>query len=827
MLNTALQGLDRAVAQVRFENSPLFKIEESYKEVSRARDVIRANQPQLGGKLAINESQSYPEFLALGVLEVGENTPQGLEESFEKFFVPKTYSFPPPALYGNSPNTPRFLREAFLRLVSTIPLTHLQVVLVDALQLGGVFALARRLLKKDHDFIYGQKILTESDEIKQALKDLYEYLKTNLQEKLAGYKDFMDYNRHNADRLEVRALFLSGVDALDSQSRVYLQHLVRFGAANGVLCFIYSHSEKEECSKEDLSLNKTLEQYGQCFEAPPIDLKHLNLKVLHDSSTSQEHLNAFAKEVAHYYSERKQIKREVSALQQAEEFWSKNSTHIVSVPIGWDKDHREVLFEIGGDQTQHHTLVCGRSGSGKSNFLNVLIQNLAFYYSPDELRLFLLDYKEGVEFNAYANPTLEHAMLVSVQSSVSYGITFLEWLNAEMTRRSDVFKSNRVKDFKEYRTRIQEIMPRMVMIVDEFQVLFAGIGKESDKVEQLLTALLKKGRSYGIHLVFSTQTLRDSSIPDQLKAQIGNRMALAMDADDVDRILTIPYTMQTSLPKGSPEAIYNNSGGSPDSHTHMVIPYAANEKLPDFILKTNKEARERALQEVPHKLYNGEEPIYMPEVLELQGTSLQLGVGVDYEQKDFVLCFGANRGAHLLIVGADLQAQLNWLKIIGRNAQTLGKKLYYYHANRSLGAHMPALQDYGIAPTHTSAQMFVENLEPGSLILIDSLDDASDLHSEREGQLKQFKAFLELAIDNDQHFIIFVNNLKRLSSIARETDFVVGECQYRIVFKSNATDLARATSTDIRDALHPLNARFYNTATDEYQDFRPYAQNTL
>ncbi|GAA6912907.1 hypothetical protein HpHNI91_03460 [Helicobacter pylori] len=63
------------------------------------------------------------------------------------------------------------------------------------------------------------------------------------------------------------------------------------------------------------------------------------------------------------------------------------------MPVGWDINHKEVCFEIGN--AQNHTLICGCSGSGKSNFLHVLIQNLAFYYDLDEVQLFLLDYKEG------------------------------------------------------------------------------------------------------------------------------------------------------------------------------------------------------------------------------------------------------------------------------------------------------------------------------------------------------------------------------------------------------------------------------------------------
>ncbi|GAA8607652.1 hypothetical protein HpBT318_04620 [Helicobacter pylori] len=133
------------------------------------------------------------------------------------------------------------------------------------------------------------------------------------------------------------------------------------------------------------------------------------------------------------------IKRELKDLQKDEKFWTESSHFKVSVPVGWDVNHKEVCFEIGG--AQNHTLICGRSGSGKSNFLHVLIQNLAFYYAPNEIQLFLLDYKEGVEFNAYAKEgILEHARLVSVASSVGFGVSFLSWLDKETKKRGELFK---------------------------------------------------------------------------------------------------------------------------------------------------------------------------------------------------------------------------------------------------------------------------------------------------------------------------------------------------------------------------------------------------
>ena len=57
-------------------------------------------------------------------------------------------------------------------------------------------------------------------------------------------------------------------------------------------------------------------------------------------------------------------------------------------------------------------------------------------YSPKEVELFLLDYKDGVEFNSYTNPYLTHASLVAVNSNVSYGLSFLEYILDEKNRRS-------------------------------------------------------------------------------------------------------------------------------------------------------------------------------------------------------------------------------------------------------------------------------------------------------------------------------------------------------------------------------------------------------
>ncbi len=82
-----------------------------------------------------------------------------------------------------------------------------------------------------------------------------------------------------------------------------------------------------------------------------------------------------------------------------------------------------------------------------------------------------------------------------------------------------------MKDLSDYRKHGE--MPRLIVVIDEFQVLFSdSTTKEKERVEAYLTNILKKGRSYGVHLILATQTMRGADINKSLMAQIANRIAL-------------------------------------------------------------------------------------------------------------------------------------------------------------------------------------------------------------------------------------------------------------------------------------------------------------
>ncbi|GAA8112541.1 hypothetical protein Kazakh3193_10360 [Helicobacter pylori] len=498
-------------------------------------------------------------------------------------------------------------------------------------------------------------------------------------------------------------------------------------------------------------------------------------------------------------------------LQKDEKFWTKSSQHEVSVPVGWDINHKEVCFKIGNEQ--NHTLICDHSGSGKSNFLHVLIQNLAFYYDPNEVQLFLLDYKEGVEFNAYTDPILEHARLVSVASSISYGITFLKWLCDEMEKRADRFKQFKVKDLSDYRKH--EKMPRLIVVIDEFQVLFSD-NKSTKAVEGHLNTLLKKGRSYGVHLVLATQTMRGTDINPSFKAQIANRIALPMDAEDSSSVLGDDAACELVRP----EAIFNNNGGHQKFHTKMSIPKAPDD-FKSFLTKIHTEFNQRNLAPIERKIYNGETPLKMPNILKANEMRLHLGKEVDYEQKDLIVEFESNE-SHLLVVSQDLNARIALMKLLFQNIKSANKELVFCNKEKRLIRSFDAQKEYGITPVENILSVLDTAMNPNSALVIDNLNEAKELHDKVGAE--KLKSFLEKAIDNEQYCVIFAHDYRQIKNnyhLDKLKDLLNHHFKQCLAFRCNEENLNAIKSGLPSPSEH--NALFIELSKDSHTEFRSFS----
>lgn len=573
---------------------------------------------------------------------------------------------------------------------------------------------------------------------------------------------------------------------------------MRFGSKNGVLSFVNLESEKNNKSAEDLKRYAEFFKDRTSFER----LKYLSVEVINDQGIKSQHMQDFADKIKAYYEKKKVVKSELKALQKDEKFWIKSSQYEVSVPVGWDINHKEVCFEIG--KAQNHTLICDHSGSGKSNFLHVLIQNLAFYYAPDEVQLFLLEYKEGVEFNAYTDPILEHARLVSVASSVGFGVSFLSWLCKEIQKRAELFKQFKVKDLSDYRKH--EKMPRLIVVIDEFQVLFSDNStKEKESVDQSLNTLLKKGRSYGVHLVLATQTMRGGEIDSSIKAQIANRIALPMDAEDSSSVLGDDAACELVRP----EDIFNNNGGHKKYHTKMSIPKAPDD-FKSFLTKIHAEFNQRNLAPIDRKIYNGETPLKIPNTLKANEMRLHLGKEVDYEQKDLIVEFESNE-SHLLVVSQDLNARIALMKLLFQNIKSANKELVFCN------------KEYGITPVENILSVLDTAMNPNSALMIDNLNEAKELHDKVGAE--KLKSFLEKAIDNEQHCVIFAHDFRQIKTnyhFDKLKELLNHHFKQRLAFRCNGENL-NALKSDLPLLKNELNALLIELSKDSHTEFRPFS----
>lgn len=185
----------------------------------------------------------------------------------------------------------------------------------------------------------------------------------------------------------------------------------------------------------------------------------------------------------------------------------------LATPIG-RAGRRPVGVSFGDDPV--NALVAGIAGSGKSMLLRSMVYGLARRYDATELQLYLLDFKEGVEFQEFA-PTaadpsfLPHAAVVSINSSREFGIEVLRHLSRLARERYALFgESGAAPKLEALRAKHPELqLPRVLLVIDEFHRLFDRDDALAAHATSELLNLSKQGRAAGVHFVLATQSIGD------------------------------------------------------------------------------------------------------------------------------------------------------------------------------------------------------------------------------------------------------------------------------------------------------------------------------
>lgn len=280
--------------------------------------------------------------------------------------------------------------------------------------------------------------------------------------------------------------------------------------------------------------------------------------------------------------------------------WTVTANHSLDARIG-DADGLPLVISLRTENPPHPNLLLGGAvGQGKSNLMLSLIYALATKYSPAELELYLLDFKQGLEFKRFAADEcgegwLPHIRALSLESSQEFGLAVLRHIENEMTQRSVQFKgvgATRIDAFRELST---DPMPRLVLVIDEFHVLFDGDDAQVDEAVASLERLAKQGRAYGIHVVLGSQTVSGmralATRGDAIFAQFPLRVSLKNTAAESQAILSQGNSAAADLTYRGEVIVNRNFGSDPvGSNVRGLVAYTD----PDVFHQVQKSLWERS-----------------------------------------------------------------------------------------------------------------------------------------------------------------------------------------------------------------------------------------
>ena len=356
-----------------------------------------------------------------------------------------------------------------------------------------------------------------------------------------------------------------------------------------------------------------------------------------------------------------------------DQWWTADSRGGIDVALGRSGAMKLQNLDLGRGTSQH-VLISGKTGSGKSTLLHVLITNLALRYSPDELQLYLVDFKKGVEFKAYARCSLPHARVVAIESEREFGLSVLERLDAELRSRGDLLRRRGVQDVKGYRAAEPEArLPRILLIVNEFQELFVEDDRIAQEAALLLDRLVRQGRAFGIHVMLGSQTLGGAyTLARSTIGQMAVRIALQCSEADAHLILSEDNTAARLLTRPG-EAIYNDANGLYEGNHPFQVVWLPDVERDDYLDRVSQLARQRQVAYPPPIVFEGNVPADLADN-PLLGDLLSAGrwpepaasvpawLGSAVAIKDpTAALFLPQNGANLLVVGHREEAALGTL----------------------------------------------------------------------------------------------------------------------------------------------------------------------
>ena len=764
------------------------------------------------------------------------------------------------------------LRLAVLRLLTALPAGKFRATLIDAAGLGENFAGFMHLNDFDEQ-VLGGRIWTDPKQIETRLALVGDHMEKVLQKYLRD--DYDSIQQYNAAAGEVAepyqvvavANFPAGFSEAAARRLASL-------AGSGPRCGVYvlasiddqlrlPHEFRlEELLCDSLHLDWQADRF--VWRYPVWEKLALELDRLPPSNRFVELLRCAGQ--ASREAGRVEVPFALAA-PAADRVWTGDSSEELAAPIGRAGARSLQQLRLGRGTSQH-VLISGKTGSGKSSLLHVLITNLALHYSPDQLEFYLVDFKKGVEFKSYAAGGLPHARVIAIESEREFGVSVLQRLDEEMRRRGELYRARGVQDIAGFRAADPATpLPRALLVIDEFQELFVTDDRLAQEAGLLLDRLVRQGRAFGIHVLLGSQTLAGAySLARSTLGQMAVRIALECSEADAHLILSDDNPAARLLQRPG-EAIYNDQNGLvAGNHPFQVV------WLPDPLRQQHlAQLRERAGDRPsapPAIVFEGNLPADPRRNAQLsqavaagppvEEPTLWLGAAVRIEP-DAQVVLRRQSGHHLAVVGSEERLAIGILgaATVAIAAQQPDARIYLIDGARPESPHRGAWsrliarcggraerfppRDAARVVGQLAAEVAARTAGavhdgPPAYLVIHDLAQVRDLRTSdqdfafafsRGGETpsasadRQFREILQEGPAVGVHVLLWCESYNSLSRVCDR--LALREIEFRVALPMSAADSTSWIDAPSAGQLGENRAIFYRDDLGTQVKFRPYA----
>lgn len=557
-----------------------------------------------------------------------------------------------------------------------MPIASVNCYFIDGYHSGADFKIYSKLNEADKNIVRNE-VATSTTSINALLDIILKSSENLVQKTLSGHNSIFDFNHESQNVYERYSLlvidnFPKGFDeeAFDKLERILIQ-----SQKCGVTVVI--NYDENLFSDEYGDIHKRTEaikQYMSCFFYAsnlyfPEDGMSYTLTIDGVPNKWSELMQTYIKAVIENSSKPVLLNK---LLTNDSELFARNSCNNLVIPFGMNGPNK-VQNLVFGEGVSHSGILVGTTGSGKSTLLHSIILSAIAHYNPNELQIYLLDFKEGTEFALYADNPVPQIRFVSIESQQELGLSILQKLIEEISDRSNKFKAAKAKDIETYRNNTGLNMPRILVIVDEFQSLFDlnTNYKIAEKCADYMKTLIKQGRSFGINVLIATQgiaRLHDISLDAGLYAQMTVRIALTCDNEDAEFMFKINPKITESFGSTKGVGAYvSNDSCTPEK---FISAYMKDEERVEFLKMVGRYFSSIGVSSETI-IYDGSKKVYFEELIN-RTNELE---GIIERDSDYKVVLGESMGEVEPILIQFTPINKNHLLVVSNN-QDVARHLF-------------------------------------------------------------------------------------------------------------------------------------------------------